>query len=88
MPAEPSATHRWRTGWLVSGLMAVPYMITPPAGAVIGLCVSGVPAIWTVLVAGLTAVWAFAKIAANITIRQQEKIMALMRREVPCCPAG
>jgi hypothetical protein len=46
-------------------------MMMPPSGAVIALCVSGVPAIWTLLVVGLTAVWAFAKVViANIKTKQ------------------
>lgn len=87
IPAVESATQRWRTGWLVSGFKAVPYMITPPSGLVIGLCVSGVPAIWTVLVVGLTAVWALAKMVASKTIKQQEMRVTAVRTEIPCCPA-
>lgn len=54
MPAVPSATHKWRTGWLVAELSAVPYRMMPPLGAVIELCALGVPAICAVEVVGDT----------------------------------
>jgi hypothetical protein len=63
-------------------------MITPPSGFVIVLCVSGVPAIWTVLVVGLTAVWALAKMVASKTIKQQEMRVIALGTEIPCCPAA
>src|ERR1043166_747523 len=70
MPAVPSATHKCRTGWLVSGLAAVPYSTIPPLAPVIRLVTSGVPANWIVCVPALTAFCALAAalaIARNVT---------------------
>lgn len=77
MPAVPSATHKCRTGWLVSGLIAVPYSTIPPLAAVIGLVTSGVPANWIVWVLALTVFCALAAalaIARNVTRQYKTRV--------------
>lgn len=68
MPAVPSATHKCRTGWLVSGLIALPYSTIPPLAAVIGLVTSGVPANWIVLVLALRT---FCALAVTLAIARK-----------------
>jgi hypothetical protein len=66
--------------------MAVPYITIAPSGCV--MLAPGVPENCTVLVVGLTAVWAFAKTVAKQASRQQQIPMTFLRADLPCCPAG
>src|SRR5690349_10840196 len=86
-PEVPSATHKCLTGWLVTGLSAVPSKTIPPVGPVIGLCASGVPANWIVLVVGLMVVWAFAEKVANVSRITMQSITAaeFPRRQCLLC---
>jgi hypothetical protein len=88
MPAVPSATHKCRTGWFVTGLIAVPCRTTPPFGPVIGLRGSGVPANWIVLVVGLTVVWALAMLAANPNRTTMQDNMCAAFLRTPSMPSG
>jgi len=62
----------------------VPYITIAPSGCV--MLAPGTPENCTVLVAGLTAVCAPAKIVASKTTKQQEMRVTALRREIPCCP--
>ena len=72
MPEVASATHKWRNGWPVTGLMAVPFRMMPPKGAVTAAFESfwgfGTPRYCIVVVLGVTMVWALAVTKASIRI--------------------
>jgi len=72
MPDVASSTHKWRNGTPVTGLMAVPFRMMPPKGAVTAdaglFCGFGTPRYWMVVVFGVTRVWAFAVTMASIRI--------------------
>jgi hypothetical protein len=67
--------------------MAEPYITRPPSGPVMELWV-GVPVIWMLLVVGVIADWALAKIEASVIIRQHEKSMVRLPTLLPCSRAG
>src|SRR5438270_13459254 len=81
MPEVASSTHKWRKGAPVAGLMAVPFRMMPPRGAVTAaavlFCGFGTPRYCIVVVAGVTLVWAFAVTMASIRIvTRQNKLRA------------
>src|SRR5438270_7763603 len=81
MPEVASSTHRWRNGAPVAGLMAVPFRMMPPKGAVTAaavlFCGFGTPRYWIVVEGGVTMVWALAVTIASTRIKtKQNKLRA------------
>src|SRR5437588_8118282 len=81
MPDVASSTHKWRKGAPVAGLMAVPFRMMPPKGAVTAaavlFCGFGTPRYWIVVEGGVTRVWALAVTMASIRIvTRQNKLRA------------
>src|SRR6478735_9635598 len=80
MLAKLSPTHKWRTGWPVNALIAVPFIMMPAVGPVLRLSGPG-PESRSVFVVGLTGVCALAEVAALRAIMRQSH---MIRRE-RCC---
>src|ERR1700704_3371763 len=85
MPDVASSTHKWRTGWPVAGLIAVPFRTMPPRGAVTAaavlFCGFGTPRYCIVVVFGVTMVCALAVTIASIRIdTRQNKLRTEITR--------
>ena len=77
IPRKLSATQRWRTGRFVTGLMALPFRMIAPVGAVSGLSGSTDAANCVVEVVGVTVFCAWAVRAIKMTIEAKNTLSAL-----------